>query len=125
LKTLTLASKRKLVCSGSRFLKSIYLSIYLSVCLSVCLSIYVSMTRSPCGPWPLFQFLNPYTVGRTPWKGDQPVARPLPTHGINAHTDVHISSGIRTRDPSVRAGEDGSCLRPRGHRDRLLNIYLS
>jgi hypothetical protein len=25
------------------------------------------------------QFLNPKTIGRTPWKGDQPVARPLPT----------------------------------------------
>jgi hypothetical protein len=35
---------------------------------------------SPCGPWPLFQFLNPYTVGRTHWTGDQLVARPLPTH---------------------------------------------
>jgi hypothetical protein len=32
------------------------------------------------GPWPLFQFLNLYTVGRTPWKSDQPVARSLPTH---------------------------------------------
>jgi hypothetical protein len=32
------------------------------------------------GPWPLFQFLNLYTVGRTPWTGDEPVARPLPTH---------------------------------------------
>jgi hypothetical protein len=30
--------------------------------------------------WPLFQFLNPYTVGRIPWTGDQLVARPLPTH---------------------------------------------
>jgi hypothetical protein len=35
---------------------------------------------SPCGPWPLFQFLNIYTVGRTPWTGDKPVARSLPTH---------------------------------------------
>jgi hypothetical protein len=35
------------------------------------------------GPiWTLaaFQFLNPYTVCRTPWTGDQPVARPLPPH---------------------------------------------
>jgi hypothetical protein len=34
------------------------------------------------GPWPLFQFLNlgVYTVGRTPWMGDQPVASPLHTH---------------------------------------------
>jgi hypothetical protein len=32
------------------------------------------------GPWPLFQFLNFYTVGRTPWTGDQTFTRPLPTH---------------------------------------------
>jgi hypothetical protein len=25
------------------------------------------------------QFLNPKTVGRTPWTGDQPVSRPPPT----------------------------------------------
>jgi hypothetical protein len=35
---------------------------------------------NPCGSWSLFQFLNPYTVGRTPWMGDQTVARPLHTH---------------------------------------------
>jgi hypothetical protein len=27
-----------------------------------------------------FSFLILYAVGRTPWAGDQPVARPLPTH---------------------------------------------
>jgi hypothetical protein len=32
------------------------------------------------GPWPLFSFLILYTVGMTPWTGDEPVARPLPTH---------------------------------------------
>jgi hypothetical protein len=32
------------------------------------------------GPWPLFSFLVLYTVGRTPWMGDQPVPRPLPIH---------------------------------------------
>jgi hypothetical protein len=26
-----------------------------------------------------FSFVILYTVGRTPWTGDQPVARPLPT----------------------------------------------
>jgi hypothetical protein len=35
------------------------------------------------------------------------------------HTDIHALSGIRTHDPSVRASEDSSCLRPRGHCDRL------
>jgi hypothetical protein len=35
---------------------------------------------SPCWPWPLFQFPNLCTVGRTPWTSDQAVARPLPIH---------------------------------------------
>jgi hypothetical protein len=34
---------------------------------------------SPCGPWPPFQFLNLYTMGRSPWMRDQPLSRPLPT----------------------------------------------
>jgi hypothetical protein len=56
-----------------------YLPTYLSVCLSTCLSTYLSICLwfySPCGHWPLFQFLNPYTVGKTPWTGDQSFARP-------------------------------------------------
>jgi hypothetical protein len=56
-----------------------------------------------------FSFFNLYTVGRTPWTGDQPVTRPLSTHRINAHRYIHALSGIRTHDPSVRASEDGSC----------------
>jgi hypothetical protein len=81
------------------------------------------------GPWPLFfSFLILYTVGKTPWTGDQPVARPLLTeqhkHRINAHnTDIHTLSGIRTHDPSVRASEDSSCLRPRGRCDRRVSVY--
>jgi hypothetical protein len=34
------------------------------------------------------------------------------------HTHIQASSGIRTHDPSVKASEDSSCLRPRGHCDR-------
>jgi hypothetical protein len=35
----------------------------------------------------LLQFRNPfYTVGRTSWTGNEPVARPLPTHGT---TQIH------------------------------------
>jgi hypothetical protein len=37
---------------------------------------------------------------------------------INAHTNIHASNGIQTHDPSVRAGEDSSCFRPRGHCDQ-------
>jgi hypothetical protein len=83
------------------------------------------------GPWPLFQFLNPthrHTVGRTPWTGDQPVARPLPTHRTTQtqkkrQTDIHALSGIRTHDPSVWASEDSSWLRLRGYCDQQCIIY--
>jgi hypothetical protein len=61
----------------------------------------------------LFSFLIPYTVGRTPWTYTQ-----NNTNTEWLHTDIHASSGIGTHDPSVRAGEHGSCVRPRGHCDR-------
>jgi hypothetical protein len=54
-----------------------------------------------------FQFLNSIHNRQTLWTGDQPVARPLPTHRTtqthNKHTVIHTSSGIRTHDPSVWA----------------------
>jgi hypothetical protein len=113
---LSLSSGRKMeTASYFEALVSFYPSIYLRL-------------YSPCEPWPLFQFLNLYTVGRTPWEGDQPVTRPLPAHRTaqtqNKLTDIHASSGIRTHDPSVRAGEDGSCPRTRGHCDRHISSRL-
>jgi hypothetical protein len=39
----------------------LYFSIYLSVYLSICLSVFIFLSIS-CGPWPLFQFPNPYVV---------------------------------------------------------------
>jgi hypothetical protein len=44
-------------------------------------------------------------------------------HRINTHKNIHVLSGIRTHYSRVWAGEDSSCLRPRGHRDRLLENY--
>jgi hypothetical protein len=49
----------------------------------------------------------------------------------NAETHPCGSSGIRSHDPSVRAVEDSTCLRPHGYWDRLheipyvLNIHIS
>jgi hypothetical protein len=58
-----------------------FLGIYLSIYLSLCLSIYLSIAlQSLVGPWPFFSFLILYTIGRTPWTGDQSITRPLPTH---------------------------------------------
>jgi hypothetical protein len=99
--------------SSARFVLSLSLSLSLS---------YIYMVLQSFKPWPLFQFLNLYTVGRTSWKGDQPFARPLLTHRTtqtqSKRTDMHASSGIRNHDLSVREDEDGSCLRPRGHCER-------
>jgi hypothetical protein len=63
---------------GNRFLlgrpfvvaESIYLSIYLSMALQPLFWTLAALSVSS----------SFYTVGRTPWKGDQPIARPLPTH---------------------------------------------
>jgi hypothetical protein len=41
-------------------------------------------------------------------------------HRINAHTNIHALSGIRTHDPRVRAREDNSC----GHCDRQRYNYV-
>jgi hypothetical protein len=77
----------------------------------------------PCSPLlglcPFFHLLDLLHSRRTPWTGDQPFVRPLPTHTEQTHTDIHALSGIRTHDPSVGASEDRSCLRPYGHFDRV------
>jgi hypothetical protein len=70
-------------------------------------------------PGHFFSFLILYTVGRTPWTGDQP-SQGRYLHKEQTETDIHASSEIRAHDPSLRASEDSSCLRPRGHYDRRL-----
>jgi hypothetical protein len=64
--------------------------------------------------------------------GDQLVSRPLPKHrttqaqnkGIQT-PNIHALCRIRTHDPSFRASEDSSCLRPRGYHDRQVNDCVS
>jgi hypothetical protein len=57
---------------------------------------YSIMSLQPfVGPWPLFQFLNLYTVVRTLYTVDQPVARPVPTHRTtqmqNKRTETYMA----------------------------------
>jgi hypothetical protein len=67
------------VCLSTYLIYLIYPSINPSIHLSIHLPTYLWI-YSPYGYWLLFQFLNPYINGRTPWTGDQPIARPLSTH---------------------------------------------
>jgi len=71
-----------------------------------------------------------WTFRRTPWTGVGPT-QGLYLYTTTQHrkmrTHIHASSGIGTNDPSVRAVEDSTFLRPYGHWDRLhfyQNIYL-
>jgi hypothetical protein len=79
----------------------------------------MAFTNSEFYFWNLWIYF--WTFIRTPWIGDQPVARPLSTQDSATQktwTYIHALSEIRTHDPSVRADEDCTCLRQRGHWDR-------
>jgi hypothetical protein len=68
------------------------------------------------GPSTLIQFRNHFS--QTVWLLGRLISPQ--THNKCIHTpNIHALSGIRTRDPSVRASEDSSCLRQRGYCDRL------
>jgi hypothetical protein len=45
-------------------------------------------------PWLLFNFLISYTVGRTPWKEDQPVARLLPAHRTTQTQNIRTQTSL-------------------------------
>jgi hypothetical protein len=85
---------------------------------------------SPYRPWPLFQFPDLFTLGRTPWTSDQLVAMSLSKHSTTQTQNKHIYTpniytliGFRTHDHSVRASKDSSCLRPLGYRERRDSLY--
>jgi len=68
-----------------------------------------------------------WTLGRTPgWVISLSQGHYL--HVTAQHrknrTRIHASSGIRNREPSIRAIEDSTCLRPRGHLGRLLHSVV-
>jgi hypothetical protein len=104
---------------------SIYLSIYLYVCLSVRLSVCTdgaNLGAPQCCKcawteisWSFTQSVGHLGRGISPSQG-----RYLHTgqHKHRIHTIHNAWNGIRTHDPSAWAGEDSSCLRPRGHYDR-------
>jgi hypothetical protein len=95
---------------------------------------HTCMSLQPLWTLATFQLLNLYTVRRTPWTEDQPIARPLPTHRTsqtqNKRTETSMSQAgfepkilvleraktvhALNRTASIRASEDSSCLRPRG-----------
>jgi hypothetical protein len=70
---------------------NLYLTLFFSVKL---LSTYLWLYSHFVGPWELFSFLIFYTVGRTPWMGDQLVARPLPAHRAQHKQNKHTQTSM-------------------------------
>jgi hypothetical protein len=64
------------------------------------------------------------SVGLLEWGIGLSQGRKDTTNTEETQTDMHASSGVRTHNPSVRSSEDSSCLRPRGHCDRLKTLYI-
>jgi hypothetical protein len=54
-----------------------------------------------------FSFSILYAVGTTPWMGDQPVARPLPTHRTQHRINAHIYPSLEwdSNPRSLRSSE--------------------
>jgi hypothetical protein len=74
------------------------LSLSLSLSLSIYIYIYIYIyiwLYSPLNFGRFFSFLILYTVGRTPWTGDQPVTRSLPTHRTQTQNKRTQTSMIR------------------------------
>jgi hypothetical protein len=94
-----------------------------SLYVAFCSSSSSAFRNRPSGLFPSRICMELWTVGSTPWTGDQPCRKSsnytqdnTHTHTQNKHTQTsHALSGIRTHDPSVWEGEDMSSLWPRGH----------
>jgi hypothetical protein len=97
---------------------------------SVHISLSISLSLFPVAPtlehrafvkrFVSLQFLILKTVGRTPWRGDQPVTRPLPTHRTIQTQNKRVQTslpwvGFESTIPVFERAN----LRPRGHCDRL------
>jgi hypothetical protein len=111
--TLTLFNVLRLSCITSDFIHSF---------------IHQCLYRTLLGPGLFFSFVIFFTqsVGLLGREISPSQGRYLHTgqhkHRINAHINIHALILIRTHDPRVRASEDASCLRPRGHCD--WRVYL-
>jgi hypothetical protein len=103
--------------SYTLILQSIYILLFLSCCSQL-------EQRASVKRFVSLQLHDHFADDRTPWTGDQPVARPIPkrrttqTYNKFINTNVQALCGIRTHEPGFQASEDNKYLTPPGYRDR-------
>jgi hypothetical protein len=81
------------------------------------------MALQPFGPGRFFLIL--YTVGRTPWTGDQPVSRPLPTHTTQTRNKRTETSMHRVGfEPTIPAFEGAKTVHALGRAAAVICFRL-
>jgi hypothetical protein len=92
------------------------------ICLSVygCTVLFFDSGRF-CG------FLIIYTVGRTSWTGDQPVARPLPTHRTSQTQNKRtLTSMLRVGfEPTIPVFERAKTVHALDHAATLIGVCIN
>jgi hypothetical protein len=63
-------------------------------CLPIYLSIYLRIYNPLLDHGHFFSFLTFFKVGRTPWRGDQPLAWPLPAYRTAQTQNKHTQTSI-------------------------------
>jgi hypothetical protein len=87
--------------------------------------IYLSMALQPL--WTLAAFSVSYSIyGRTPWTGDQPVARPIPKQGTT-HTQNKLTQTSMPWvgfEPTITASELAKTVHALGHVATVISCKL-
>jgi hypothetical protein len=93
-------------CFCSSHLTSAWISLFL-ITDSLSLSLSLSLEhRASVKRFVSLEFLNPKRIGRTPWTGDHPVARPLPTQTQNKRTQTSMPwVGFEPMIPAFERGQ--------------------
>jgi hypothetical protein len=80
-----------------------------------------SMALQPSEPWQFFSCLIPHTVIRTPWMGDQPIARPIPAHRTAQTQNTRTQTSMPRVEiaPMNPVFERAKMVTQRDHCDRL------
>jgi hypothetical protein len=100
-----------------------YMSMYVSISLYSCC--FHLEHRASVRRFVSLQFLNIRQSVRLLRWGISPSQGRYLHRTTQTQTNIHALSGIRTHGAGVRASEASSCLRPRGHCDRLGCLYYS
>jgi hypothetical protein len=96
--------------------------------MTIYLSIYLWFYSPFVGPWLFFSVLILYRVGRTPWTGDQPIARPLRTHRTTQTQNTRTQTSMQPTSPAFERAKAVHALDPAATvigKQHVTTIYIS